>query len=434
VNGKQISLLVGADGQVLEADSSTASGLGWKQGIRKLITTAGDLIYGTAAGVAQRLGIGTEGQVLTVSAGGLPVWQAPAVGAGGGGGGSAADIIDNGVMDVWQRGNAAKTNTGDGWLADRWKFLWSTGTMNFTSLRSTNVPSFADAGLLLNYSSEIKCDTTEAGFAAAEYAVIRHTVEGFRWRTFAQRQWTLSFWVYSTKTGIYCASVRNGGLDRSYVAEFTVNVSNTWEQKVIVIPASPSAGTWNYLTDAGIHLSICLGAGANYFTAANAWQTGNFLSTSNQVNFFDNTSNYFRLTGVKAELGNAATLLTPLPFPEEVLRCKRYYQKSFPYDETPRVNSFTGVAPYQCLATRNGAVQQGGQRFSWQVPMRTIPLRTFYNPYQLNNNARDIGAGVDCAIADARDEQGNVIYFQGHASTVIGNQIVVHWSVDADWA
>jgi hypothetical protein len=40
------------------------------------ITTAGDLIKGTGSGTFARLGIGTTGQLLTVS-GGAPVWAAP---------------------------------------------------------------------------------------------------------------------------------------------------------------------------------------------------------------------------------------------------------------------------------------------------------------------------------------------------------------------
>ena len=43
------------------------------------ITTAGDLIKGTGSGTFDRLGIGSTGQVLTVS-GGAPVWSAPAGG------------------------------------------------------------------------------------------------------------------------------------------------------------------------------------------------------------------------------------------------------------------------------------------------------------------------------------------------------------------
>lgn len=48
-----------------------ALGLG---GLSNPMTTAGDMIYGGTAGLATRLGIGTSGQVLSVSAGGIPEW------------------------------------------------------------------------------------------------------------------------------------------------------------------------------------------------------------------------------------------------------------------------------------------------------------------------------------------------------------------------
>jgi hypothetical protein len=43
------------------------------------ITTAGDLIKGTGSGTFDRLGIGSDGQVLTVTAG-APAWETPAAG------------------------------------------------------------------------------------------------------------------------------------------------------------------------------------------------------------------------------------------------------------------------------------------------------------------------------------------------------------------
>jgi hypothetical protein len=434
VNGKQISLLVGADGQVLEADSATASGLGWKQGLRKLITAAGDLLYGTANGVAARLGIGTEGQVLTVSAGGLPVWQNPALGSGGGGNSSAADIIDNGCMEVWQRGAGAKTTVGGSWLADRFKFFSNTATMAYTSQRSANVPTVAQAGIALNYSAEIKCDTIEAGYSAAESSLIHHTVEGYRWINFAQRVFTLSFWVYSTKTGTFCVSFRNNGFDRSYVAEYTINASNTWEFKTIVVPASPTAGSWNYLDDRGIVISWALGAGSNFFTTAGAWQTGNFISTSNQVNFFDNTSNYFRITGVKTDLGINATQLSPLPFPEELQRCKRYFFKTFRYDITPAQAVGNAKGEYTAYATRAGNVDNFGMRQYFAVPLRTQPTVTTYNPLNANSFGVDILTLQNLVVGASFDREGYIISMTGHTTTSIGSALMVNFTCDADWA
>jgi hypothetical protein len=50
------------------------------------ITTSGDLIYGTGSGTFTRRGIGSTGNVLTVS-GGVPVWSAPA------GGGKVLQVV-----------------------------------------------------------------------------------------------------------------------------------------------------------------------------------------------------------------------------------------------------------------------------------------------------------------------------------------------------
>jgi hypothetical protein len=79
-------LPVGTDGQVLQANSATSTGLEWVDAdfYTSPLTTQGDLLYRNAT-QDTRLPIGTENQVLTVSSSGLPVWSD----AQGGGGGSA---------------------------------------------------------------------------------------------------------------------------------------------------------------------------------------------------------------------------------------------------------------------------------------------------------------------------------------------------------
>ena len=59
-----------------------------------LTSTTGDIIYASASNTPARLGIGTEGHVLTVSSG-VPAWSAP---SGGGGSASLPDIFLLGGM------------------------------------------------------------------------------------------------------------------------------------------------------------------------------------------------------------------------------------------------------------------------------------------------------------------------------------------------
>jgi hypothetical protein len=60
-----------------------------------LTTTTGDIIYASGSNTPARLGIGSEGQVLSVSSG-IPAWSTPA--AGGGGSASLPDIFLLGGM------------------------------------------------------------------------------------------------------------------------------------------------------------------------------------------------------------------------------------------------------------------------------------------------------------------------------------------------
>jgi hypothetical protein len=75
---------VGTDGQVLTATSAAATGLSWttpSSGMTNPMTTTGDTIYSSSGSTPARLGIGTTGQVLTVASG-IPSWATPAGGGG----------------------------------------------------------------------------------------------------------------------------------------------------------------------------------------------------------------------------------------------------------------------------------------------------------------------------------------------------------------
>jgi hypothetical protein len=81
----------GSQGQYLRVNTATTTGLEWGAlptattsvpGIqveaipKTLTTTTGDIIYASSANNPARLGIGSTGQVLTVS-GGVPAWSTP---------------------------------------------------------------------------------------------------------------------------------------------------------------------------------------------------------------------------------------------------------------------------------------------------------------------------------------------------------------------
>ena len=69
------------------------------------LTTNGDLVYGTGSGALARRGIGSTGNVLTVS-GGLPVWSAPA------GGGKILQVVTNSYSTVFNTSSTTYVDTG----------------------------------------------------------------------------------------------------------------------------------------------------------------------------------------------------------------------------------------------------------------------------------------------------------------------------------
>lgn len=78
-----VTITTPADGQVLTYDSGTGEWVNENSasGFSNPMTTAGDIIKGGTAGVAERLAIGTNGHVLTVVSG-APAWAAASGGSG----------------------------------------------------------------------------------------------------------------------------------------------------------------------------------------------------------------------------------------------------------------------------------------------------------------------------------------------------------------
>src|SRR5678816_1821597 len=135
----------------------------------------------------------------------------------------ARNAILNGDFNVCQRGTSFTSIANNTYAADRWLY-GKGGTVVHDISRSTAVPTVAQSGRLFNYSLLLDCTTADAAMAAGDIAQILQRIEGYNWLPVAQRIFTISFWVKATKTGTYCVAFLNSGTDRSYVAEYTVNV------------------------------------------------------------------------------------------------------------------------------------------------------------------------------------------------------------------
>ena len=236
------------------------------------------------------------------------------------------NILLNGDFNVFQRGISFTSVADQTYTADRWLYAKGGAVVHDISITS-DVPNSTQAGAVLNSSLLLDCQTVDTSLASLDFAAIEQRIEGRNYQIIAQKQFTVSFWVKATKTGIYCVYAKNGSADKSCVREYTVYNSDTWEFKTITFPASPSAGIWDYGTGLGMFFGFLLHGGAGLTTAnEGVWQDGGYLGTVNQVNASDSTSNNFKIAAVQLEEGPVYTKFDRRMLQEELALCQRYYE------------------------------------------------------------------------------------------------------------
>lgn len=236
-------------------------------------------------------------------------------------------IGGNFTTNPWQRGGTFTSIANGAYCADRWVF-GNTSAAVLDALGTADSPTAAEAGVYSTTCLELDVTTADATLAAGDLCFIGQVVEGVNiaHMGFGQsgtRYLTLSFWHKHTKTGTHCVALRNSAVNRSYVAEYTQDVSNTWEKATITF-AVDTSGTWLYDTGVGLRLTFALAAGTTYQTTANAWTAGNYLCTANQVNNLDSTSNDFKIALIQLEAGTVATEFENLDVADVEQLCERY--------------------------------------------------------------------------------------------------------------
>ena len=277
---------------------------------------------------------------------------------------SIENIIINGDFQVAQQGTSFPAISSSSiYTLDQWVFYNVTGSV-YTVTQGADIPSVSQAGLHAGNSLTATCTTGTASYASGASIHVIHYVKGSRFRKIAQKSFVLSFWVNSSVPGTYCVTFRNGGADRLYIAEYTVNTANTWERKTVVVPASPSAGAWDYANGVGLSILWTL-AGFPGTGTPNAWSSNTQSYTANQVNHAQ-VGNTFKLALVKIEPGIIAT---PFPVRDDLSLCQEYYCRA-----NLSACMYAGVAGEQMQTT-----------IYLPVPMRTVP-RTVLVSTALRNN------------------------------------------------
>lgn len=297
----------------------------------------------------------------------------------GGSGFAGRNLILNGEFVIDQRmGGSATAITPTGGV-DYTCDMWHESNYGGEAARITFQQRSGDTPTP-NYRQAIRLDVTTA----------MGTPSGNNWMGFSQfiesqnikflghgtssaKPITLQFWIKSTKTGTATVGITRSDANREYLAEYTINQSDTWEFKTITFPGDTSGAEAAGDNGRGFMLYFCLFAGSSRHGTLNNWRAypgGYYGASANQVNLLDNTSNFVLFAGVQLEVGNIATPFEHKTFSDNLRDCQRYY-----YQVGGQTNDGQPDEPYGVLLpmAMNATATRVKGVLTHPVPMRTGP-------------------------------------------------------------
>lgn len=206
--------------------------------------------------------------------------------------------------------------------------------------------------------------TTDATVAAGDYVCDSAAIEGYNVEKYVGNTFTIGFRAKVPVAGVHCVALRNSGNDRSYVKEINFPTANVWQDCSFTVTGGlPTAGTWNYTNGTGLKVTFARMVGATFQTTPDAWNTGNFLGTVNQVNDCATVGNVWALEKVTLNLGTVAAV-SEISYEAELVRCQRYLPIIL-----AGVNGSSGFA---CQGFAQSA-SQANLLYQFKVPPRVPP-------------------------------------------------------------
>ena len=250
---------------------------------------------------------------------------------------TATPLIINGDMQIAQRGTSATAigNTDSGYhVCDRWRFSeQGDPTGEFTISQSTDVPTGQGFVNSLKFDVTTSDTLLSSEFFRFEYRSEAQDMKVLKYGTSSAETTTLSFWVKSNKTGDYAISIRQSDDNRSLTKTYTINSANTWEKKIINIPAD-TTGVIDNDNGIGLHFYWYFDAGSDYTgTTQTTWGSyaDGMTANGHAVTLLDSTDNDWYITGVQLEVGTFDSNSIPdFQFEDRatsLARCQRYYMK-----------------------------------------------------------------------------------------------------------
>ena len=346
----------------------------------------------------------------------------PAKTAGIGGGGK--NVIVNSEMMVSQR-KTSSSNVGNQYVLDRFA-VYKQNTGSTYTCSQNNVTDLAG----FSKSLKMDCTTADTSIASNEEVKTIHKLEGRECQRFAKGHgsdalpMTLSFYVKTNKTGVYVVEIYDRDNGRDVSGSYTVANAN-WNRYTITFPADASGKLDNDVNSSlEFFFNLYAGADTTAGSLATTWAgSADAGSATGQVNFADNTSNNWEITGIQLETGSTASPFEHRSRGEHLNACQRYLQ-----DLTPTSSPYfpgTGAVP-----SNNSGVCVF--HVALTVQMRTTPTLTAtagnYRVYNGGsqtvtsialNGLSTVGGGINCNAGGLTSREAAGCFVNGDYRTLL---------------
>ena len=246
-----------------------------------------------------------------------------------GGGTANKNVIINGNMSVAQRGTSFTTVTDGTYTLDRF---------NYRKSNDGEVTITQDSSAPDGFANSLKVDVTSAddSLSASQLAFLEYNVEAqdlqrLAFGTSSAKNFTLSFYVKSNKTGTYAVNIsQNDNSSKQATLNYTINSANTWERKSLTFTGDTS-GVINDDNGIGFLVYWVLAVGSTFTSGGSTSATFQTYANANlgaghAVNLLDDTANEWFITGVQLEIGQNATEFEHEPFANTLRKCQRYFR------------------------------------------------------------------------------------------------------------
>ena len=261
---------------------------------------------------------------------------------------SFRNMVVNGCMTVAQR-SVSTAWAANGYLTvDRWYHIINSSDGRFTSKQTADSPDGLGGKCL-----ELDVTTADTSIAAGEHSILQYRFEGQDVQRLAKgtagaKKFTVSFYVKGNGNATYMCELFDRTNTRLIRQQFAV--TSSWSRVTLTFNNETSGGTINNDNSHEFDLQIWLHAGSDFTSGTYTANTWSGQTNANRAvgisSLFSSTDNYFKITGVQMEIGEAATSYEVISYGDELRRCQRYYFK-----ETAVTNGFLSGCGFACNAT-----------------------------------------------------------------------------------